>query len=412
MIRIVFVDDDEALLEGLENRLRRMRKKWRMSFLSEPRAVLELLDRQPHDVVVSDMRMPGMDGAQLLQAVQDAHPRTSRIILSGQTSKDGVIRALPVAHQILTKPCDIDDLVQAVEACRTLNEVLHDERVAGLLSAAQRLPVLSEVFHALTEAMKDPEYSLPGLASIVERDVAMTARILQLVNSAHFGIGRSVTSAAEATAYLGVTMLQSLVLSIDLFRSFDERSQIDGFSLSELQQHSLRTAGIAYSLIEDPELRKTAFSSGMLHDVGRLVLAVNHPEFYERVVPLKRAERIDLHQAENSIHGVTHAEVGAVLLSTFGLPRDIVEATAHHHRPERAGEASFSIIGAVHVADRLSHLEQAPPDKKARLSRTLGIDPTYLASVGAEQQIERWRAMIDGRTRTGADSPAHQEATT
>ena len=411
MIRIMFVDDEHAVLEGLENRLRRFRKKWELSFCTQPRQAIDIIKTKPFDVVVSDMRMPHMDGAELLRQVRQADPRITRIVLSGQTGKDGMLRALPVAHQILSKPCAVEKLKLAVERGRSLNSVLCDERIAKLVASIEQLPVLSELYRSLTKALERPGVPLPELAAIIEQDVAMTARILQTVNSAFFSLGREFTSVEDAVAYLGINLIRSLVLSIEIFAELEQRPIRDGFCLGALQSHSLRTGHIAHDLIEAPEDRWTAFSASMLHDIGRLVLAVAHPRFYDDVVPLRKETGISLHEAEEVVHGFSHAEVGAVLLASWGLPYSIVEAVAHHHHPHRANEKTFGVVGAVHIADRLAHLECVHPNNREGLDQRLGLDTAYLVDVGAPVDIETWRLRVDRSPRGTADPSVRGEGT-
>jgi DNA-binding NtrC family response regulator len=115
MIRILFVDDDQDILAGLRNRLRAQRSRWDMVFVQSGYEALEELELASFDVVVSDMRMPLMDGAELLAQVKDRHPDVARIVLSGDAERDAVQRALPIVHQFLTKPCDGNVLRAAIE---------------------------------------------------------------------------------------------------------------------------------------------------------------------------------------------------------------------------------------------------------------------------------------------------------
>ena len=113
--RILFVDDEPLLLKGLERSLRGMRKEWEMEFVLGGPQALDAMGRRPFDVVISDMRMPGMDGAKLLELVKEHFSQTVRMVLSGQSDKDAVFRAIRPAHQYLSKPCDIEELKQKLK---------------------------------------------------------------------------------------------------------------------------------------------------------------------------------------------------------------------------------------------------------------------------------------------------------
>ncbi len=392
MIRTLFVDDEPALLEGLENRLRRLRRRWSMSFVLGAKNALEVLDREPIDVVVSDMCMPGMDGAQFLARVRDTYPHTVRIILSGQTSHEKVLHALPVAHRFLSKPCDAAELERAVEGARALHSLLHDDRVRGVIGGVGELPSLPELYVELTEVVGRTDATASDVASVVTQDPAMTGRVLQLVNSSYFGLSRQITTATEAVAYLGANTIRALVLTVGLFGAFAKEGKVDGFSLQQLQRHSLRTARIASALLTDPEEVKTAYSAAILHDVGALVLATRAPDLFKATRSLAKSSGDAFDVCERALHGFGHAEVGAALLAVWGLPYSIVEAVALHHRPSVCSLDRFGVVAAIHVADRLVHEAEAahglrPPPRS-------GLDLEYLARLGVADRVESWRSIV------------------
>jgi HD-like signal output (HDOD) protein len=383
MMRVLFVDDEPAVLEGLENRLRKLRRKWRMVFAPGADQALAELNRRDFDVIITDMRMPGMDGAALLRRVRAEYPHVVRIVLSGQTGKEGLVRALPVAHRFLAKPCDAATLEAAVERAHVLQALLSDSKVRQVVSGIERLPTLPRLYQALTDALERPDADLQDAADILEQDLSMTARLLQIVNSAFFGLTRRMTTVRDATAYLGLNAVRSLVLSVELFAALDCGRTVKGFSLSTLQGCSLRAAHIATRLLDDEDEAKTAFSAAMLHDLGTLVLATSLPEFYEPALALSQDEGIPLHEAERRVNGFTHADVGASLLAVWGLPYPIIEAVAFHHHPGRAGESTFGVVGAVHVADRLA----GPHSDEGAIAE---LDTDYLQSVGVMGRLAEW----------------------
>lgn len=396
MIRALFVDDEPAILEGLENRLRRLRGRWKISFASSGEAALAKLAQDPYDVIISDMRMPGMDGAELFERVRKTHPGIVRIILSGQTDKEPMLMSLPVAHQILSKPCDAQILEAAVERARALHSVLDNEPVRQAIAGITGLPPLSRVYNELTSALENPEVRLAEIAALIEQEGALTARILQFANSAFIGLGRSVNSAQEAVKFLGLATLRGVVTSLELFAQLEQSPPVPGFSLAAVHTHSLRTARLAAQLV-DPDKdtdRRTAFSAAILHDIGSLLLATSLPDFYPPALECARKEGIPLHLAEQRVHGFTHAEAGGYLLALWGLPHPIVEAVAHHHHPARTQEDTFRAAGAVHVADRLCHDSRARADGIAfEVAHAGSLDIEYLERVHVRDKIPAWREL-------------------
>ncbi len=380
MIDILFVDDEPDVLEGLENRLRPWRKQWNLQFASSADEALQLLEQRTFDVVVSDMRMPGTDGAELLRQVRDRWPEAVRIILSGQADRDGVLRALPIAHQFLSKPCDAARLQAVVSRCHSLHEQLFADAVKRTIASVAALPALPRLYWELADELDRASATVRRVAAIIEQDVAMTARLLQIVNSAFFACARPICSVREAVTLLGLEPVRALVLSSALFRSAAAARSAMTLDLERMHAHALSVAAIAQTLPDDPELRSTAMAAGMLHDIGQMILPLP-------IASLDSGQRIE---AELRLHGCSHAEVGAHLLGLWGLPQPLVEAVAFHHRPSLLDEQQLSAAGAVHVADCLQHRRE-PGGAPAE-----ALDSGYLARVGLLDRLPQWQQRWDG----------------
>lgn len=394
MKRILFVDDEPRILDGLQRMLRPWRKQWEMAFALGGEAALTQVEARPFDAIVSDMRMPGMDGAALLKRVQDACPQTVRIVLSGHTELEAVLRAVPVAHQYLTKPCDAATLREVIERAFSLQTLLEDvtlRRVAGQLGD---LPSSPRLYNALTEALANSDVTLGEVARIVEQDVAMCAKCLQLVNSAFFGLARRITTMQEAISYLGTNTLRSLVFSAEAFRTFKPQGRVTAQSLAALEQHAFLSASIATRLLKDRHQAQEAFMAAMLHDIGKLVLAIGAPGQFEDILATAAERKLPLYEQERETLGVSHAEVGAYLLALWGVPYPIVEAVAYHHQPGRVAQGTFGVLGAVYVANALAHEPGIAPSGAANGAHA-AFDTSYLAAVGVLDQLPAWRSMVE-----------------
>lgn len=352
MTRILFVDDDARVLDGLRDLLRRQRHAWDMVMaLGGVAALHEMESGAPFDVVVSDMRMPDVDGATLLERVRARWPGSVRIMLSGQTELDIALRAVPVAHQFLAKPCDRDSLVGAIERGLRAQALLGDVSVRSAAAGAHALPSAPGLYTRLVEASADPDVTMDKIARLVEGDIAMSAKVLQLVSSPFFGLGRRITTAREAVVYLGLAPLQALVLSAGTLSAFAP-TDVPNFHVEQLETHSLRVARVAAALLPDKDAAGEAFTAGMLHDVGKLVRAARQPELFADV--LAEAERSGrrIHDVERDRGDVTHAEIGGYLLNLWGLPHAIVSAVAGHHDPAPLA-GPLTPAAAVHLANAM-----------------------------------------------------------
>lgn len=390
MKRILFVDDDPSVLASLENRLYKFRRQWEMSFASGGEAALAELERAEVDVIVSDMRMPGMDGTELLRRVRQQYPTVARIILSGHVENDGILPTLEVAHQFLSKPVEGEVLQAAIARACELQSLLADEKLRGVVGRLDRLPSIPAVYWELSQCVCQSDCSTADLAHIVEQDPAICAKILQIVNSAYFGLPHAMTSVQQATTYLGVELLKALVLTAHVFAPLAV-SPVEGVSPDMVQRRSLLTARLAKALLPDPKLAEGAFTAGMLHDLGTLILVLGMPEAYARVLETARTTGVMQHLVEKEQLQVTHAEVGAYLLGIWGLPLRIVEAVALHHTPSRIADGPFEVLAALHVAATTADAGEVVASGRSWLDT---LDLSFLERAGFLAQLPRWREII------------------
>ena len=280
-IRVIFVDDEPRVLEGLKRMLAPQAQRMDMTFVGSAQAALDALKAEPCEVVVTDMRMPGMSGAELLEVVQREYPDTIRLILSGQAETESVMKALGVSHQFLSKPCDAEILQGTIARAFTLRDLAGNPAVKTLVARINKLPTLPATYQKLVECLKSPNADMDDVAQIISRDPSMSARLLKVVNSAYFGLAKPVADVARAGALLGLDRIMALVLGQGIF-SGGEVPQVRGFSLEALWAHSLATATAAHRIAIEEDLDKeqvaAAFLAGMLHDIGKLVLAMGMPD--------------------------------------------------------------------------------------------------------------------------------------
>jgi HD-like signal output (HDOD) protein len=218
----------------------------------------------------------------------------------------------------------------------------------------------------------------------------MCAKMMQLVNSAYFGLPQRIADPKESVLYLGLETVKALVLSLQIFSSFD-RSKVDEGFFDRLWNHCWSTGNLAkwISLQEtsDTHLVDQAFLAGLLHDVGKLVLITGLPNQFRAALALQQEKQLSDGEAEQEIFGCSHAEVGAYLLGLWGLPNSIVEAVALHHRPGDCSGQNFSTVAAVHIANAIEHNLKPSLDG----SYFVEIDSDYIARLGLTERISLWR---------------------
>lgn len=389
--RLLFVEDNPVMLQ-LYGMMLEDEPDWEVVTAESGEAAVPLLSEGSFDVIVSDLHMPGMDGLAVIAEVKKRSPRTSRIIISGLDDQKRIAECLDETHQFIAKPLNAKVLKTTLDRICGLDSYLHDDRLRAIVAQLGTLPSFPSLYLEIMQALSAEEPSLETVAAIVAKDPAMTAKMLQIVNSTAFGLAQPVATPFLAVQHVGMGTVRSLALSAHIFSCF-ERTEIKGFSIPQLWDHALRTAALAQLIVlretRDAALAEDAYTAALLHDVGKLMLANNLPESFQRALQLADQQQVPLHAAELEVFAATHADVGAYVLGLWGLPASIVEAVAFHHLPGRSQSAALSPLTAVHVANIL---EQEPSASKAPRP-VAKLDADYLARVCVDQRVSVWREM-------------------
>ena len=396
MRRLLFVDDDPMVLAGIRNLLAPHQGEWDMAFAPSGHAALELMRATPADIVIADMRMPLMDGAELLARIQKEHPSTIRIIFSAYEEQAAIVRAMGVAHQFIVKPCDGATLVATIERACTVLDLTTNECVRDLVGRTVALPARPEIHSMIVSRLRDPHVTSDDIAQVVERDMAMVAKMLQLANSGFFGLPRRITRLSDAVGFLGYRMIENLAFSLAVF---DTGRKVCNVDVGALQRHALHTGVIARELVSSPKQADDAFLAGMLHDLGIYIAAVHLPDNFRRTLDAQQARQLPLHEVEHSMWGVAHPELGAYLLGLWNMPLHVVEAVGLHHTLDPKRPRS-ELVTAVHVADVFAHeLAGAPCPVERDPAPALNME--YLEAVGVVDRLdvmrERALAAIENR---------------
>jgi len=396
--RVLFVDDDRAVLDAMERTLLDTSSDYEVAFTTSVPEALRQLAESEFDVIVADMHMPETGGADLLTEVMRLYPQTVRILLSDNAGVEIVLRSSTTAHQFLTKPCDAATLRRTLERALRIREMLASPGLRTVVSRMTTLPTLPAMYTKLVASLDDPEISSRELGEIIAQDVGMTAKILQIANSAFFGLYRYVANPSEAAVYLGIDTIRALTLSTSVFSAFQEAGLNPTF-IGQLQQHSMATGMVAQAIAKAENSPKkicdASLVGGLLHDAGKLVLAANCPEEYADVLVLMGKERIAAYAAESRVFGATHAEIGSYLLWLWGLPDEVCRAVAFHHRPREVPAKTFTAAAAIHVADALEH-ERAAVDPMIQPD----IDLAFLKSLGLGNRLSEWRRLCSEQLDT------------
>lgn len=385
-IKILFVNDS-AQAQNLQSMLENMKELWDMRFVEAEADIWNALANDNYDVLVFDLKTPEINGIELLHEVSVRYPQLVRVIIAGPSDQELVLRAIRSNHQIITQPFNPLSLKGLIDRSCKLREILHNEELKHFVARVSHLPSLPSLYQQIVDEMQSPKVSVKRVADLIAQDVTMTAKILQLVNSAFFSLPQKIISPHQAAVLLGIDILKGLVLHVHIFSSFQLDSRIKNFSIQGLAKHSLLVGKLAQEIVlaetNIRDMEENALIAGLLHDIGKLIL-LQDPERYNQVVTHSRARNCSHYHAEYEIMGASHAEVGAYLLDLWGIPEPVVHAIAFHHNPNKSMEKVFSVLTAVHVANALVCCKQLNSNEFPEL------DLFYLLSIHKKEEISKW----------------------
>jgi HD-like signal output (HDOD) protein len=273
-----------------------------------------------------------------------------------------------------------------------MRDVLSSPELRKIVGSVGELPSLSTTYTDLTKAVRDPNTSIRQVAEIIERDIAMSAKVLQLANSAFFGLARRVSTLPSAVSCLGTETIKNLALTSEVFRVFAPDSRVPRSVCDSIQRHATRTAAIASALPAERGIRDITALAALLHDIGSLFLASKMPLEFCAVLAQVRNRGCKSFEAEEELLGTSHAEIGAYLLGLWGIPNLAVEAIAHHHHPTRILHTAIDCTITVYLADFLAHeLEDHP--QGATGAEIAESDRVCLDSLGLLDRIPEFREL-------------------
>jgi putative nucleotidyltransferase with HDIG domain len=378
-VRVLFVDDDPQILGSLE----RMAGEfgWEIITCDGGSKALALLETDRFDALVTDLQMPGVDGVAVLEAAHKHHPNMVRIVLSGHAELESAARAVPVAHQFLGKPVETARLHEMIERTVGLQALMQDEALRSTIGGIDQLPSVPRVYVTLNKVLANPASGAKEVADVVAHDTAMCAKVLQIANSSFYSGRFPISDIDQAVSRLGFQVIKNLAMVVAVFESCKLTRMVPGFSFEEFQSHAVAVGNLAARLLDERRQSADAYTAGMLHDIGKLVLAAKFPERLEHCARTAESSGRLFHEVELEAYGVTHAEIGGYLLGLWGLPHPVVEAVANHHQPQRVPATGVGVVSAVYLANSL--LRDEP------------IDEAYLESINCRHLLDRWRGLSE-----------------
>jgi putative nucleotidyltransferase with HDIG domain len=393
--RILLVADEPVEFDRLQALFTHVASAWETQYCKNEKEALTLLEETEFEVIFAELTSGPLATAQFLHEIWKKHPKTVRFLMAPSIDTDVMVTCVLGAHQFLQQPIGAESLGAALERVEFINRLVRNPRIQSLVSRMRTLPSRPSLYLEVMRELRSSNANIRIVGELVGKDLAISTKLIQVVNSAYYGLAQQVSEPADAVLLLGMETTASLILSIEAFARFDKVKPLY-FSIDRVWKHSQSVAQSAKKIAEfmsnDPAVAKDAFTAGLLHDIGKLALALNFEEQYQGALKLAEKKNLQAWEVETEVFGASHAEAGAYLLSLWGLPFPIIEAVASHHMPAHELGTKFTAVTAVHLVERLEYEK----DLAENPANTIQVDLDYPPELEIQPQLEAFRSMIRG----------------
>jgi len=344
--KILFVDDENQILRALKRLFNQT--GYETFFMSSAQDALSFLEHEQVDLLITDIRMPYMDGMEFLKRVKERYPKMLRVALSGYTDSKQIYHAIEanLAKLYLFKPWDNQEILTIVKNLFSLEEQLNDHALLETINAIDDLPTVPLLYEEVSRMVrKDTE--IEKIAWRIENDPAIASRILRVANSAFYGA--KTGSISQAIMFIGLINVKNIILSNGVF------SGVHSASFAEkLWRHASLTNRLTHIIYEKINNRKIAMvnsSAGLLHNIGIVLMLSRFKGDFEALSSqIGTISEMSLLQLEQEKFGFTHAQIGSYLLNWWELPYSLVEVAMYHHNPDHENVVNKDVVSAVHLA--------------------------------------------------------------
>lgn len=368
-------------------------RRWEVTRAESSGTLLNFLKNQRyHAIVIASSMHVHAEHQRCFKQATEIQPTAVRIMLTGMSgSPSDETRAMEVAHRMFSDRTPIAEIAATIEYLIKITQLINKPKTKAFISAIGTLPSPPQVYTRLTEALNSQQSNARQIAEIIEQDPALVAKVLKVVNSAYFGLERTISNIDQAATLLGVRILRGLALAGHLANLYPQNEHWSSFSFERINERALLVARFAREIAQDmkanPTIQDQAFIGGLLHDLGILIIACHAPTRYRQIMETARTKNVSICVVEKAMLGFFHGEAAAYLLALWNIPPQVVEAVLLHHTPHLTPGSDFKPLTAVHIADALLR----PTQNEIGCNLSTQLSTAYIQRLGLETQIPHWQ---------------------
>lgn len=387
--KVLLLEDERRIIEEMNQQFARAPHNWDLAQAGDSASAWQHFVDGPVDIIIARITAADENGAGFWRRLIEASPQTVRLaIASSRLEPIRAAESLQYTHQCLSEDIRADLLIKGIDFVVYLQNRLANLRLEAEIGGLLSLQALPDNYIGIIKELQSPEPSVKKISGLIQQDMAMTARVLQLVNSAFFSLPNRVAKVDQAVSLLGISTIRSMLVSMQLFSVF-EGGPVPKRHAEQVWEHSVKVAGLAREIAAregaSDRDQENALLAGMLHDIGKLIL-FKLPEYREALTARIRAGINDEYSLEKELYGSTHAEAGGYLIGIWGINSTVAEIVAHHHKPaESRSMTGFTPLTAVHAADFIIHNRNQPSGAVKP-----ALDESYMESLEYMGKMQEW----------------------
>ena len=399
--QVMFVETQGQVLNRLKASLLGTRADWQILFIADAAAALDLVSQRKVGIVLASFGTDNAGCEEFFRRLRKKAPEVVRISLLPEQAKNNIAKSLEYAHECIAEHCDISQMeILIARSLDVWEKARRNPRLAELMSSLHTIPTPPALYFDIRDELESPRGTAHSVAQIIAKDPAITAKLLKVANSGFYASPRTIADLDDAITLLGMDLVLALVMSAHLYSQLP----VPGLNLDELWKHSIAVATLAKEIATKAHGSRAIISrcaiSGLLHDLGQLVFLANMPDTYFALIRDARGNETKLLEMEREAFGIGHPELGALILSMWDLPEEVVHAIANHHTKDFRSQSEESLTTrAVCVAERMLQDHSLNQSKESTDTQGQADSPSMFDG------LTQWKPLMEKLVEQGLIHP-------